>query len=123
MNGINVIGSNYVLVSIDEGKLLSDIQFNRDDAIKLRAKMHHDFITAVERFIKREPDVNKRKLFRTPLMGKMPMYTMIIHHYERLAEKWDERGLELPASVARVLMENERLNLYQYDSLLYYNGI
>lgn len=123
MNGINVISSNYLLVSLDEGRLFSDIQYNRDEAIKLRAKLHHDFVTAVERFIKKEPDVHKRKQFRTPLFGKMPLYTMIIHHYERLSEKWQNQGHRLAASVARVLMENERLNLYQYDSLLYYNGI
>lgn len=123
MEGINVISSNYLLVSIDESRLFTDVQYNREDAIKLRAKLHHDFITAVERFVKQEDDIQKRRQYRTMLMSKMPMYVMLIHNYERLAEKWDYRGHRLQASVARVLMENERLNLYQYDSMLYYAGV
>jgi len=123
MEIINVISSNYLLVSLDESRLFFDIHHNREDVIKLRAKLNHDFIVTVERFVKSEDDIERRRRYTTILMSKMPMYVMLIHNYERLSKKWDSQGHRLHASVARVLMENERLNLYQYDCMLYYAGV
>jgi hypothetical protein len=120
MEFLKVISSNYLLVSINEQRLFDDVKYRRDEAVNIRQKLHIDFIKAVENVIKRSDKPSNLHDF---LCKKYHIYCNLIHFYDNLSKKWSNRGFVLEASVAKLLCENEKLNLIQFDTCLLNLGV
>ena len=120
MEFLKVISSNYLLVSINEDRLFDDIKYRRDEAVYIRQKLHIDFIKAVINVIKIS---NNPPSLHAGLCKKYHIYCNLIHFYDSLSKKWSKQGFELAASVAKLLCENEKLNLIQFDTCLLNLGV
>lgn len=115
---INTLINNYLIVSMDDDRLLFEITNNERACLDLRKKMNNDLLAISQRQLSKVFDETKRAELRIFLLNKIAIYTRLIDHYTKLADRWKKQGHTLASKVALVLVENEKLNLESFCELI-----
>lgn len=116
---ITTLSNNYLLISMDDERLLSEINNNDRGCLDIRQKMNHDLMTVSQNQLsKLGYDGRKLAELRVFLINKTTVYTKLINHYSKLSEQWKKQGHILASRVALVLVENEKLNLESFCDLI-----